>query len=139
MKTDTKILFICHGNVGRSQIAEGYYNDFTHSSNASSAGVDPTTPARWQKLAPEILKVMKEEDIDLSSKKAKLVTKEMVIESNRIIILCKKEDCPDFLLKQKHSPVSFWKIEDPFETSIENLRSIRDEIKLKVFGILRVY
>ncbi|MFA5773245.1 MAG: low molecular weight phosphatase family protein [Candidatus Paceibacterota bacterium] len=134
-----KILFICHGNVGRSQIAEGYYNAFTHSSDASSAGVDPTTPARWQTLAPEILEVMKEESIDLSSKKAKLVTEEMVMASDKIIVLCKKEDCPDFLLKQKHSMVSFWKIEDPFKTSLENLRLIRDKIKLKVFGLLRVY
>lgn len=36
-----KILFICSGNVGRSQAAEGFYNHFTHSNDASSAGTNP--------------------------------------------------------------------------------------------------
>ena len=137
MDTNTKILFICHGNVGRSQIAEGYYNRFTDSLDASSAGVDSTTPERWQKLAPEIIQVMNEEKIDLSSKKAKLVTEEMVKMTDRIVIMCKKEDCPDFVLK--HPSIYFWEIEDPYKAPIEKLRKIRNQIQLKVYGLLRVY
>lgn len=137
MNIDAKILFICHGNVGRSQIAEGYYNHFTHSCDALSAGVDPKTPEKWKTLAPEVLQVMKEENIDLSSKKVKLVTEELVSESDKVIIMCKREDCPDFVLK--HTSIDFWEIEDPYESSIEKLRSIRDQIRLKVFGLLRVY
>lgn len=35
-----KILFVCYGNVGRSQMAEAYYNHFTKSTKAISAGTD---------------------------------------------------------------------------------------------------
>lgn len=129
-----KILFICHGNVGRSQIAEGYYNHLTRTLNASSAGVDPTTPARYPKLVPEVLRVMDEEEIDLSEKKVKYVTEEMVNQSDKIFILCKKKDCPDFLLK--HHTISFWEIEDPYNTSVETFRIIRSEIKRKILELL---
>lgn len=131
-----KTLFICHGNVGRSQIAEGYYNHFTKSFDAISAGVDPTTPSRWKAPAPEVLEVMKEEQIDLSEKKVKYVTEEMVNQSDKIFILCKKEYCPDFLLK--HPTIFFWEIEDPYKTSIETFRIIRNEIKKKVLESLKV-
>lgn len=137
MNIDTKILFICHGNVGRSQIAEGYYNHFTHSCGASSAGVDPKTPEKWKTLVPEILQVMKEENIDLSSKKVKLVKEEMVSETCKVIVMCKKEDCPNFVLK--HTSIDFWEIEDPYGSSIEKLRLIRDQIRLKVLGLLRIH
>jgi protein-tyrosine-phosphatase len=137
MNTGDKILFICYGNVGISQIAEGYYNHFTKSSDASSAGVDHTTPERWHKLAPEIIQIMKEGGIDLSSKKVKFVTEEMVRDANRIIVMCKKEDCPDFLLQHKN--ICFWNIEDPYGSSVEQFRLIRNEIELKVYSLLRVY
>lgn len=129
-----QILFICHGNVGRSQIAEGYYNYFTNTSNAFSAGVDKTTPERYPKLVQEVLDVMLEEDIDLSSKKVKFVTEEMVNSVDQIFILCSKEDCPVFLLK--HPRIFFWKIEDPYGLSIEKFRVVRDEIKRKVIALI---
>jgi arsenate reductase len=137
MNIDTKILFICNGNVGRSQMAEGYYNHFTKSSDASSAGVDPTTPERWQRLAPEIIQVMEEEKIDLFSKKVKLVTEKMVQNADQIIVMCKKEDCPNFVLN--HKSIYFWDIDDPYGSSIEQFRLIRNAIRLKVYALLRVY
>ena len=45
-----KVLFVCRGNVGRSQMAEAYYNFFTKSNMATSAGTDPTTPARYSSI-----------------------------------------------------------------------------------------
>lgn len=61
-----KILFICSGNVGRSQIAEAFYNDFTESHNALSAGIDKNTPAKYPKIPDGICKIMTEENLDLS-------------------------------------------------------------------------
>jgi arsenate reductase (thioredoxin) len=133
----TKILFICKDNAGRSQIAEGYYNQFTDSSDASSAGIDPTIPEKWKKLAPEVLQVMQEERIDLSSKKVKIVTEEMIKVADRIVIMCKKEDCPNFLLK--HRWLCQWEIEEPEKASIEKLRLVRDKIRMETFKLLKVY
>jgi protein-tyrosine-phosphatase len=137
MNRDNKILFICHGNVGRSQIAEAYYNHFTKSSDASSAGVDPKTPLKYPRLAPEVLQIMQEEKIDLSYKKVKLITENMVECADNIIIMCKKEDCPNFVFK--HRCIYFWEIEDPYGVSTEKLRTLRNQIRFKVYELLKVY
>ncbi len=136
MNTDPKLLFICHGNVGRSQMAEGFYNQMTDSNDASSAGIDPSTPALWKRLHPNVIQVMREERIDLSSKSAKYITEEMIKSADKVIVMCKKEDCPDFVFK--HPSVTLWEIEDPFNLSIERLREIRDDIRTKVYGLMRV-
>lgn len=133
-KKKIKVLFICHGNVGRSQIAEAFYNHFTKSKNASSAGVDPTTPERYSNPTEEIIQVMKEEGIDVSHQKVKIVTPEMVKGSDRIFIMCKKEDCPNFLLE--HPKITFWNIEDPYKAGLEATRKVRDDIKSKVLSII---
>jgi len=79
-------------------MAEAFYNHFTQSDDAWSAGVDPTTPGRYLRPAEIIIRVMKEEGIDVSKQKVKVVTKEMVENTDEIFVMCEKKDCPDFLL-----------------------------------------
>ena len=129
------ILFICSGNVARSQMAEAFYNHFSKIKNASSAGIHPSTPILYPKLPLEIIQIMKEENIDISNQKVKRVTKKMVEDADRIIIMCKKEYCPDFVTNS--SKVIFWQIEDPFNMAIEDMRKIKNEIKDKVLEIIR--
>jgi len=38
-----KVLFVCHGNIGRSNTAKGFYNLFTKSNDAEAAGVADDT------------------------------------------------------------------------------------------------
>ena len=130
-----KILFVCHGNVGRSQMAEAFYNHFTQTNDAWSAGVDPTTPRRYPYPAKEIIQVMQEENIDVSKRKVKVITKEMVENSDKIFVMCKKEDCPDFLLS--HDRVTFWNIKDPYKAGLKATRKVRDNIKGKVLSIIQ--
>lgn len=129
-----KILFVCQGNVARSQMAEGYYNHFTKTNDAKSAGVSESAPKKYPRLIDEVIEVMKEEGIDLSDKKVKTVTKEMVDESDKVFVLCDKVYCPEFLLNSDR--VTFWQVPDPFETGIDNFRKIRDLIKSKVSGLI---
>jgi arsenate reductase (thioredoxin) len=35
-----EVLFICEGNVGRSQMAEGFYNHYAGQKSATGAGID---------------------------------------------------------------------------------------------------
>ena len=129
-----KILFVCYGNVGRSQMAEAYYNHFTKSNKAISAGTDPTTPARYSQPSFEVISVMKEEGIDISGNKVQTVNTEMVKNSEKIYILCKPELCPSFLLAS--NKIAFWNVKDPYKIDINGTRIIRDEIKEKVYQLI---
>jgi|SRR3989344_200535 len=129
-----KILFICCGNVCRSQIAEGYYNYFTKSDNAYSAGISDSTPLKYSHPTKEVIRVMEEGGIDVSKKIVKSVTKEMVDGADKIFVMCPKEKCPKVL--SDSNKITFWDIADPYNTSIENHRRVRDEIKEKVRQLL---
>ena len=130
----SKTLFICLGNVDRSQMAEAFYNHFTRSSDASSAGLIQKTPKLYPRLPDDICNVMAEQGIDVSNQKVKTVNEDMVNAAERIFVMCEKEHCPDYLLKS--SKAVFWQVEDPYKKSFDELRSIRDEIKAKVKSVI---
>jgi len=129
------MLFICRGNIGRSQMAEAFYNHLTSSGEAISAGVDSTTPERYAHPTEDIIEVMKEEGIDVSDKKVKIVTKGMIDESDKVIVMCQKQYCPDFVLNSKKAV--FWEIKDPYHENMDGVRKIRDIIKSKVVSLAR--
>ena len=115
-------------------MAEVFYNHFTNSNNASSAGTLDYTPKEYGHPVKEIIDVMLEEGIDVSKNKVKTITKKMVENADKIIVMCKKEECPDFLLDSKK--VTFWDVEDPFAMDLEGIRKNRDIIKEKVLSII---
>lgn len=128
-----KVLFICSGNVARSQIAEAYYNYFYKDSIAISAGVLDFTPAKYGVPVKEVLTVMDEEGISMSTHKVKTLRKSMLDGVEHLYIFCGREECPQYVL---HYPaVTFWDVEDPFGTSLENFRHIRDKIKSLILSI----
>lgn len=122
-----KILFICQANIGRSQMAEAYYNSFTKTKDASSAGILNLVKKYNGKPAQEIIQVMKEDGIDISQQKVKQVTESMVKNADRIIILCNKSFCPQFILQ--NPKVQYIEIEDPYRQGIEQIRKVRETIK----------
>jgi len=129
-----KVLFVCYGNIMRSQIAEAYFNSLSTSGIATSAGTDPTTPDRYNKPAREVIVIMEEENIDISNHKVKSVTRNMVDDADEVYVLTTKDTCPEFIVSSRK--VSYWDIEDPFGSSIVNFRRIRDIINTKVREIL---
>lgn len=120
-------------------MAEAFYNYFTQSNDAWSAGVDLTTPERYPHVknhpsAEFVIRVMKEEGIDVSEQKVKMVTKKMVENSERIVVMCKKKDCPGFLLE--YPKITFWDIKDPYGLGLEGTREVRGIIKSKVLFMI---
>jgi protein-tyrosine-phosphatase len=115
-------------------MAEAYYNHFTKTNDAVSAGVSDTAYKKYFRPVDEVVQVMQEEGIDVYDKKVKKLTEEMVHKADKIFVLCDKEMCPAFLAESKK--VTFWEVQDPYEMSIEHFRRIRDIIKLKVKDII---
>lgn len=115
-------------------MAEGYYNHFTGTTNATSAGVDPTTPPRYDHPTNEVIAVMNEESIDLSQKQVKLLTQNMIDSADVIYAMCTYEQSPEMLLNSEKT--IFWKIADPFKMNIDGTREIRDLIKEKIQTLL---
>lgn len=115
-------------------MAEAFYNYFTKSKNAFSAGTDPNTPKKYQKIPKEICKIMNEENIDVSHQKIKFITRDFVRKAEMIIIMCAKDLCPDFLINA--NKITYWEVEDPYQMSIQEMKKIRDQIKAKVKSLL---
>ena len=121
-----KILFVCVENAGRSQIAEGFFKKYAPEGfEAVSAGTKPV-----DNLNPIAIEVMKEIGIDISNQKSKLVTNEMINDSESVINMgcMDKESCPALFVED----IADWGIEDPKGKSIEQVRQIRDTIESKI-------
>mgnify|MGYP001475126046 CR=1 FL=1 len=121
-----KVLFVCVENAGRSQIAEGFFKKLAPSEyEGISAGTIPVS-----EINPLAVQAMKEVDIDISDNKSKLVTNEMIEESDSVVNMgcMDKESCPALFVEE----IDDWAIEDPKGKSIEEIRKIRDSIETKV-------
>lgn len=121
------VLFICEANVGRGQMAEGYYNAFTGSKRAISAGVKNVIKKYGGKPAPEIIEIMREDNIDISSQYIKVFSIDMIDKVKHIIVLCEEHICPVQLINSPKTRVI--PIQDPYDMSLHKAREIRDEIK----------
>jgi len=125
-----KNLFVCVENAGRSQMAEAFANHYGKGKIvASSAGV-----MLADRVNPVVVEVMKEKEIDISMNKPKLLTTKMAEEADQIITMgCSVEKfCPAPLLKN----VIDWRLEDPKDKPIEEVRQIRDEIEKRVLKLI---
>ena len=123
------VLFVCVGNSGRSQMAEAFFNELARGgAKAVSAGTNPA-----QSVAPDVVQAMKEVGIDISNNRPKPLTEEMLAQADRMVTMgCGAEGvCPVSLV-----PTEDWALEDPKGKSLDKVREIRDEIRLKVAKML---
>lgn len=123
-----KVLFICGGNVGRSQMAEAFYNNCTGKKLASSAGVEDVGHKYNYVPREDIVIVMKEKEIDISTHKIKKVTPENLQDIDEIIVLCDLKYLPHFV-RESGIKINVKEITDPCEFSLKGLREIRDNIE----------
>jgi protein-tyrosine-phosphatase len=124
------VLFVCVENAARSQMAEGFFNKYAPKRyRAISAGTRPI-----QQINPMAIEVMKEVGIDISNKKSKDITEDVMRNSTYIVNMgcMEKESCPSLFL---HNLLD-WSIEDPKGKSVEKVREIRDEIEQRVKEIV---
>src|ERR671925_167942 len=122
------ILFVCVENAGRSQMAEGFFNQkyAPKGYRAISAGTRPVS-----QINPLAVEVMKEVGINIiSSQKPKIITEDMIKSSDKSVNMgcIDKAECPMLFINN----VIDWGIEDPKGKPIEKIREIRDDIERRV-------
>ncbi|HEY4975961.1 MAG TPA: arsenate reductase ArsC [Gaiellaceae bacterium] len=123
-----KVLFVCIGNAGRSQMSEALFTRAAHGSHeARSAGTQPA-----ERVHPEVVEAMAELGIDLSARvphRLELVDAEW---ADVVVTMGCGDACPVILGKRYID----WNLEDPKGKSIERVREIRDEIGARVEQLL---
>ena len=124
-----KVIFACVHNAGRSQMAAAFFNQLADHSRAQaiSAGTDPGL-----RIHPEVLAVMQEIGIDLSSAKPQKLTEEIARDAQLLITMGCGDNCPYVPGLRRDD----WPLRDPKGQSVEQVRIIRDEIRDRVLRLL---
>lgn len=126
-----KILFVCVENAGRSQMAEAFFRKYASEKFlVSSAGTKPST-----QINPIVVQVMNEVGINIENNIPKHLSNDLLDDSNTAVNMgcMDKESCPALFVKD----VLDWQIPDPKGKSIEEVRKIRDQIKIKVMLLIK--
>ncbi len=126
--TRPSVLFLCIHNAGRSQMAAAWLQHLSGGAvevrSAGSAPADPVNPAA--------VEAMLEEGIDMSAEVPKILTTDAVRESDVVITMGCGDTCPIFPGKRYED----WALEDPAGQGVDAVRPIRDEIRVRVLGLL---
>ena len=131
-----KVLFVCQGNVGRSQAAMEYYNQKLPG-QAESAGTAVDKPG--EKIgerfgAASILSAMQEHGIDMSDNERTPLTEEQINKFGKVIVMADPQARPPYLADYPN--VEYWDIEDAKDVSLEKAQMIRDQIKARVDDLI---
>jgi arsenate reductase len=122
------VLFVCVHNAGRSQIAAGYLQALAGDRvQVLSAGTEPKN-----EINPSAIAAMSEEGIDIANNSPKVLTDEAVQESDYVITMGCGDKCP-FYPGKKYLD---WVLEDPAGKGVDAVRPIRDEIRVRVEGLI---
>ena len=122
MKT---VIFACVHNAGRSQMAAAFFNQLADRSRARalSAGTQPA-----EHVHPEVVAVMREVGIDLSTAQPTRLTDELAAGAQLLVTMGCGESCPVVPGLRRQD----WNLPDPKGQPIERVRAIRDEIRRRV-------
>ena len=123
-----QVLFVCVHNAGRSQMAAGFMESLSEGKiEVLSAGSAPK-----ESINPVAVQAMAEKGINIADRKPKILSTEAVQASDVVITMGCGDTCPFFPGKRYED----WVLDDPAGKSIEEVRSIRDEIEKRVRALI---
>jgi arsenate reductase (thioredoxin) len=117
-----RVLFVCIGNAGRSQMAQAFYERAGGEARSRGSHAEEV-------LHPEVVEAMQELGIDLSDRVPHQLTDEDVEWADLVVTMGCGDACPVLPGKRYLD----WSIQDPIGMPIEVVRQIRD----KIAGLVR--
>ncbi|MEV5010463.1 arsenate reductase ArsC [Streptomyces sp. NPDC056159] len=127
--TTPRVLFVCSGNAGRSQLAAALLAHLGGEAvHVSSAGTRPAPH-----LDPHVAEVLAEAGIPLAREAyPKPLTEEVVAAADVVVTMGCGDACP---LSAGRRYLD-WPVPDPDGATVERVRAIRDEIAARVQALL---
>ena len=123
-----EVLFVCVHNAGRSQMAAALLSRRA----GNKVVVHSAGSAPGQRLNPSVVAAMSEAGIDISAERPKALTDAMAKDADVIVTMGCGDACPVYPAKRYVD----WELPDPAGKSLEEVRSIRDEISARVEALL---
>jgi len=119
------VIFACVHNAGRSQMAAALFNRCADpgQARAFSAGTQPA-----EHVHPEVVAVMREVGVDLSTVQPTRLTDELAGGAQLLVTMGCGESCPLVPGVRRED----WNLPDPKAQPIEPVRALRDEIRRRV-------
>ncbi|MBT1624457.1 arsenate reductase ArsC [Curtobacterium flaccumfaciens pv. oortii] len=118
------VLFVCVHNAGRSQMAAGWLQHLAGDRvRVFSAGSEPA-----DQVNAVAVQAMAEQGIDIADARPAVLETETVRESDVVITMGCGDACPVFPGKRYED----WDLDDPAGLGIEQVRPIRDDIRMRV-------
>jgi arsenate reductase len=125
------VLFLCTGNSARSQMAEALVNHLRGEQwRAVSAGTHPTGS-----IHPLAIQALREIGIAIPGARSKSVDEFRDAAFDVVVTVCDSaaEECPLWLGQGKRTHIGF---PDPARGTVEDFRSVRDDIRRRVIEFL---
>ena len=122
------VLFLCVHNAGRSQMAAGWMRHLAGDKvDVFSGGSEPASEVNQSAVA-----VMAEKGIDISRELPQPWADEIVRAADVIVTMGCGDACPVYPGKRYLD----WELDDPAGKSLAEVRPIRDDLELRVRGLL---
>ncbi|RHZ45933.1 arsenate reductase ArsC [Aspergillus thermomutatus] len=122
------VLFVCIHNAGRSQMAAGFLTHLAGDAiEVRSAGSAPANS-----INPIVVEAMREEGIDITDQKPKILTTDAVRASDVVITMGCGDACPFYPGKRYLK----WELDDPAGQNLESIRPIRDDIRHRIENLI---
>lgn len=130
------VLFVCRENIGRSPVAEAYYNQLNPNLHANSAGIivdQPDQRVGEREEAAEVIDAMREEGLDIADHRRQQVTPPLLQAFSRVIVMAELDVIPDWL--SQHPNAEWWEVKDFLGLNPKETREVRDDLKQRVLKL----
>lgn len=141
------ILFVCRGNIARSQMAMEIFKSLNNNHEVLSAGIMVADSINREvsqehalvdaKFGNDVINLLMGKGIDASKNKRTQLNIDIVNWADIVVVMVEREIVPEYL---SNSPKAiFWKIIEPEGTALEALKQILDQIDVLVRDLINKY